>query len=86
VALYKNIFYNILVEDISSSVLNSNPEGTGYGGEGHDDSRLPFAITPTKKGKKSKKKKKKQVAILPFTRSNISGMTGPSKRSGVSFG
>ena len=82
----------MLVEDITSSVLNGNPEGSGYGGPDHDDMRLPFAYGPSKTTKKSKKKgkkkaKKKKVKIIPFTRfSGSSGMTGPSKRSSVSFG
>ena len=74
---------------MSSSILNSNPPGTGYGGEGHDDNRLPFVYGPKKKVKNTKKKKKKKqkTKVVPFTRfSGTSGMTGPSKRSSVSFG
>tara|TARA_R110000851_G_scaffold52364_4_gene124593 strand:- start:30708 stop:30989 length:282 start_codon:yes stop_codon:yes gene_type:complete len=93
VALFKKVFYNMLVEDITSSVLNSNPEGSGYGGPGNNDMRLPFAYGPSdttskskKKGKKAKKKKKK-IKIMPFTRfGGGSGMTGPSGRSSTSFG
>lgn len=84
-ALFENIFYNILREDMTTGILNSNPPGTGYGGEGHDDTRLPFVYGPDDKSKK--KKKKKKYKIKPFTRfSGSSGMTGPSKRSSVSFG
>ena len=85
-ALFENIFYNILKEDMSSSILNSNTPGTGYGGENHDDHRLPFVYGPKKKTKNTKKKKKKHK-IIPFTRfSGSSGMSGPSKRNSVSFG
>ena len=71
---------------MNSSILNSNPPGTGYGGENHDDNRLPFVYGPKKKVKNNKKKKKK-YKVEPFTRfSGTSGMTGPSKRNSVSFG
>jgi len=80
----------MLDETMTSSILNSNPEGSGYGGPNHDDTRLPFVYGPSKatKKKKSKKgKKKKKVKIVPFSRfGGSSGMNGPSNRNSVSFG
>ena len=94
--LFKNVFYNILVEDLTSAVLNSNP-GTATGIYNQNpwnpgDERMAFIYGPERKATSSKKKKKKKqkeskekkVKIIPFTRPSLSGMSGPSKKA--SFG
>jgi hypothetical protein len=90
VDLFKNIFYNILVEDLTSAVLNGNPTAsnalTNQDSWNPGDSRIAFTYGPERKAKGSKKKKKKKskekkVKVIPFTRPSMSGMSGPSKKA-----
>jgi len=93
VALFRNTLYNMLVEDMTSAILNPTPTGNRNSLVNGDnwnqgDSRRAFVINPTVKSKpksnnkkKRKKKKKSVTKIIPFKRPPIQSMN-----TGINYG
>ena len=87
----------MLVEDMTSSILNPNPIGDRRSltnGDNYNplDNRRAFVINPTvkakstsKTGTKKKKKKKSVTKIIPFKRPPIQGTTTGVNYSGTSL-